>query len=66
MNDSAEDLVIKILRSFSDSLSVLNSGDSYPVSACSGDRKLDSGDSKKNPAPVVKDRRGCHKRRLEP
>ena len=76
---SAEDLVMKILRSFSDSLSVLTSctsGESYQVSAtttyvgspCSGDRTLDSGESKKKPkpAPVVKDRRGCYKRRLEP
>ncbi|KAJ9546212.1 hypothetical protein OSB04_025919 [Centaurea solstitialis] len=70
LNDSAEDLVVKILRSFSDSLSVLNScnsGDSYPVSACSGDRRFDSGQSKRKPAPapapVVKDRRGCYKRR---
>ncbi|KAJ9546209.1 hypothetical protein OSB04_025916 [Centaurea solstitialis] len=67
-NDSAEDLVVNILRSFSDSLSVLNScnsGDSYAGSACSGDRTLDSGDSNKKPAPapVVKERRGCYKRR---
>ncbi|KAJ9546210.1 hypothetical protein OSB04_025917 [Centaurea solstitialis] len=64
-NDSAEDLIMKILRSFSDSLSMLTSGDSYPVSACSGDRRFDSGQSKRKPAPapVVKDRRGCYKRR---
>ncbi|KAJ9546211.1 hypothetical protein OSB04_025918 [Centaurea solstitialis] len=65
-NDSAEDLVVKILRSFSDSLSMLTcctSGDSYSVSACSSDRILDSGESKKKPAPVVKDRRGCYTRR---
>ncbi|KAI3757770.1 hypothetical protein L6452_05313 [Arctium lappa] len=67
---SAEDLVMKILGSFSDSLSVLTSctsGESptttYVGSACSGDRTLDSGESQKNPAPVVKDRRGCYKRR---
>lgn len=71
---SAEDLVMKILGSFSDSLSVLtscNSGESclvsatttYMGSACSGDRALDSGESEKKPAPAVKDRRGCYKRR---
>lgn len=70
---SADDLVMKILGSFSDSLSVLSSCGSgvlcpipvsaYVGSACSGDRTCDSGESEKKPAPVVKDRRGCYKRR---
>ncbi|KAI3751187.1 hypothetical protein L2E82_22234 [Cichorium intybus] len=70
---SADDLVMKILGSFSDSLSVLSACASgvlcpipvskYVSSACSDDRTCDSGESEKKPAPVVKDRRGCYKRR---
>ncbi|KAL4556972.1 hypothetical protein LXL04_035142 [Taraxacum kok-saghyz] len=70
---SADDLVMKILGSFSDSLSVLSSCGSgvpcpipvstYVGSACSGDGTCDSGESEKKPATVVKDRRGCYKRR---
>ncbi|KAL7584487.1 probable WRKY transcription factor 70 [Lactuca sativa] len=70
---SADDLVMKILGSFSDSLSVLSSCGSavlcpvpvsmYVGSSCSGDRTCDSGESEKKPAPAVKDRRGCYKRR---
>ncbi|KAI3751189.1 hypothetical protein L2E82_22236 [Cichorium intybus] len=70
---SAADLVMKILGSFSDSLSVLSSCGSgvlcpvpvstYVSSACSDDRTCESGESEKKPAPVVKGRRGCYKRR---
>nr|WCL15228.1 WRKY6532 [Atractylodes chinensis] len=64
---SAQDLVMQILGSFSDSLSVLSFSDSCPLSAttflgspCSDDRTLDSAKTEKKP---VKDRRGCYKRR---
>ncbi|KAJ0525683.1 putative transcription factor WRKY family [Helianthus annuus] len=65
--ESAEDLVMKILGSFSDSLSTLtswNSGELCPVPApatSSDGRTWNSGQSEKKPA--VKDRRGCYKRR---
>lgn len=58
----ANDLVAKILGSFSDSLSTLNSlgpGELSRFSACCNDRALDSDESEKKP----KDRRGCYKRR---
>ncbi|XP_076953646.1 putative WRKY transcription factor 70 [Bidens hawaiensis] len=65
---SAEDLLMTIIGSFSNSLSTLSSGElcvapktAYLGSACSGERTLDLGESEKKPA--VKDRRGCYKRR---
>ncbi|KAM7491826.1 hypothetical protein LguiA_034747 [Lonicera macranthoides] len=70
---SAEQLVMKILGSFTETLSVLSSGDGsaggrqIPASAqvgssCSGDRESqDSGESMKRPTLV--DRRGRYKRR---
>ncbi|GMY08391.1 putative WRKY transcription factor 70 [Fagus crenata] len=68
---SAEDLVSKILTSFTQTLSVLTSSESGEVhqnlavshadSHCDDRRSEDSGESRKRPAP--KDRRGCYKRR---
>ena len=59
----ANDLVAKILGSFSNSLSTLSSlgpGELSRFSACCNDRALDNSDeSEKKP----KDRRGCYKRR---
>lgn len=58
----ANDLVVKILGSFSNTLSTLSSlvpGELSPVPACSNDSASDETKSK----PVVKDRRGCYKRR---
>jgi hypothetical protein len=58
----ANDLVAKILGSFSNSLSTLSSlgpGELSRLSACCNDRALDSDESEKKP----KDRRGCYKRR---
>ncbi|GKE23721.1 hypothetical protein Tco_1435233 [Tanacetum coccineum] len=62
----ANDLVVKILGSFSHTLSTLSSlgpGELSPVSACSGDRARVSDESEMKSKPVVKDRRGCYKRR---
>ncbi|MFS7969003.1 putative transcription factor WRKY family [Helianthus anomalus] len=65
--ESAEDLMMKILGSFSNSLSMLSSWNSgelcpAPVPTTSSDgRTWESGESEKTPA--VKDRRGCYKRR---
>nr|BAA87069.2 elicitor-induced DNA-binding protein homolog [Matricaria chamomilla] len=59
----ANDLVVKILGSFSNTLSTLSSlgpGELSPViSPCCNDRALDSDEIEKKP----KDRRGCYKRR---
>lgn len=72
---SAGELVGKILRSFSETLSVISSSESaggeicqnlassLGDSACYDDRRSeDSGESKKRPA-TTKDRRGCYKRK---
>ncbi|XP_076903714.1 putative WRKY transcription factor 70 [Bidens hawaiensis] len=68
---SAQDLMMKIIGSFSNSLSTLSSGELYPARATtkteyvgsgfSDDRTLDLGESEKKPG--VRDRRGCYKRR---
>lgn len=69
---STQDLVMKILESFSISLLELNSGElclipdtTYTGSVCSDDRTWDSGESEKKYVPAVKDRRGCYKRRYD-
>ncbi|KAI3791871.1 hypothetical protein L2E82_05735 [Cichorium intybus] len=64
---SADELVMKILRSFSNSLSMLSSYgpqvlclimmSTYVGSTCSDDRTCDSGESEKKTTPVVKERR---------
>nr|GEY03239.1 probable WRKY transcription factor 70 [Tanacetum cinerariifolium] len=62
----ANDLLVKILGSFSNTLSTLSSlgpGELSPVSACSGDRARVSDESEVKSKPIVKDRRGCYKRR---
>ncbi|KAK6145709.1 hypothetical protein DH2020_022529 [Rehmannia glutinosa] len=56
---SAEDLALKILTSFTQSLSVLTA--SAQMSAVDGGGSDSSGGCKKKPG--VKDRRGCYKRR---
>ncbi|KAK9290778.1 hypothetical protein L1049_008956 [Liquidambar formosana] len=66
---SFEDLVAKILRSFTETLSILNCGDSDEVSQIpakrspcwDGQKSEDSGESSKS--STLKDRRGCYKRR---
>lgn len=69
---SVEDLVMEILGSFSGGLSLLESFDfgelsgapasSYSSLACSGDQ-IPEVSTGKRPAPAVKERRGCYKRR---
>nr|WGV38231.1 WRKY [Loropetalum chinense var. rubrum]WGV38232.1 WRKY [Loropetalum chinense var. rubrum] len=68
--ESAEDLISRILGSFNESLSRLNSGESDEVSQIPAKRSLcwdgglkseDSGESSKS--STLKDRRGCYKRR---
>ncbi|XP_010253044.1 PREDICTED: probable WRKY transcription factor 70 [Nelumbo nucifera] len=69
---STEDLLPRILRSFTEAISALKSADSGEVCqnpsstnvsspSCDGPRTEDSGESRKSPA--VKDRRGDYKRR---
>ncbi|PSS32481.1 WRKY transcription factor 70 [Actinidia chinensis var. chinensis] len=53
---SADELAVKILRSFTETLSALNSGDVDQIPA----RSSDSGESRQTPAVI--DRRGCYKR----
>ncbi len=65
-------LVVKIMRSFTEALSLLTSSDFVEIlqnqttsqvdSVCCDDRRSrDSGESKKR--PTAKDRRGCYKRK---
>nr|XP_043614247.1 probable WRKY transcription factor 70 [Erigeron canadensis] len=64
---SLEDLVIKILGSFSNCLSVLGSDHVSTTNdvglACYDNQTWDSNESDKKSTPIVKDRRGCYKRR---
>ncbi|KAL2526848.1 putative WRKY transcription factor 70 [Abeliophyllum distichum] len=65
---SAEDLVVKILRSFIVSLFVLSSNETSQIYGGDGDggatgASACSEESEKNPARL-KDRRGCYKRRM--
>ncbi|KAL2549935.1 putative WRKY transcription factor 70 [Forsythia ovata] len=61
---SAEDLAVKILRSFTETLSVLSSNETSQIYGDGGDTGASacSEESEKKPARV-KDRRGCYKRR---
>ncbi|XP_076953639.1 putative WRKY transcription factor 70 [Bidens hawaiensis] len=53
---SADDLMIKIIGSFSDNLSMLSSWETANYASSSGERG-------KKKSPAVKERRGCYKRR---
>ncbi|KAJ0892744.1 putative transcription factor WRKY family [Helianthus annuus] len=66
--ESTEDLVMKIIRSFSNTLSTFSSPatTAYVGSACIDDGTWKSGQREKKPAlTTVKDRRGCYKRKTE-
>ncbi|KAK4273787.1 hypothetical protein QN277_017118 [Acacia crassicarpa] len=63
---SAQQLVAKILRSFTQSISVLTSseaGGEILAISCNDGRPDESGESRKRSPPPAKDRRGCYKRR---
>ncbi|KAI9102087.1 hypothetical protein K1719_023597 [Acacia pycnantha] len=63
---SAQQLVAKILRSFTQSISLLTSseaGGEILAISCSDRRPDESGQSRKRSPPPAKDRRGCYKRR---
>ncbi|XP_071732246.1 probable WRKY transcription factor 54 [Rutidosis leptorrhynchoides] len=66
-SSSTNDLVMNILGSFSNSLLELSSWGSDPVIGSGAVRlnvrALDLKESEKKPLPVVKERRGCYKRR---
>lgn len=73
---SAEDLVVKIMKSFSNTLFILNvnEGDEVSVSqilanshvdsACLDARKSEDSEGSCRSISTAKDRRGCYKRRL--
>lgn len=72
---SAEDLVTRIMKSFSNTLSILNvnEGDEFSVSqipagsrvdsACLDARKSEDSEESCRSTSTAKDRRGCYKRR---